>query len=106
MIIDSHCHAGEGGGLTGPWNTRASLKNFLRWSEEAGIARTVLFPAFHTDCLSANRAVAPIVVRHPNRFFGFAFIHPERDRGRVGEMVREAVEEHVFVAEIAHEITS
>jgi uncharacterized protein len=105
MIIDCHCHAGEGDGLTGPWDTRASLKDFLRWSSEAGIARTVLFPAFHTDYLLANRAVARIVAQQPSRFFAFAFIHPERDRGRVGEMVREAVEEHAFVAEIAHEIT-
>ena len=106
MIIDCHCHAGEGDGLTGPWDTRASLKTFLHWSEEAGIAGTVLFPAFHTDYLRANRAVARIVARHPGPFFGFAFIHAERDRGRVRELVRGAVEEHVFVAEIAHEITS
>lgn len=102
MIIDCHCHAGEGDGLTGPWDTRASLKNFLRWSEEAGITRTVLFPAFHTDYLLANRAVARIVARHPGRFFGFAFIHPERDRGRVRELVREAVEEHGFVGIKVH----
>lgn len=102
MIIDCHCHAGEGDGLTGPWDTRASLKKFLRWSAEAGITRTVLFPAFHTDYLWANRAVARIVVRHPGRFFGFAFIHPERDRGRVGELVREAVERHGFVGLKVH----
>src|SRR5262245_23278126 len=102
MIIDCHCHAGAGDGLTGPWDTRASLKNFLRWSEEAGISRTVLFPAFHTDYLLANRAVARIVTRHPGRFFGFAFVHPERDRGRVGELVREAVEEHGFVGLKVH----
>src|SRR5262245_45279153 len=101
MIIDCHCHAGEGDGLTGPWDTRAALKNFLRWS-----AKAVLFSAFHTDSLLASRAVARIVVRLPGRLFGFAFIHPEQDRGRVGEMVRDAVEEHGFVAEIAHEITS
>ena len=106
MTIDCHCHAGEGDGLTGPWDTRASLRSFLRWSEEAGIARTVLFPAFHTNYLLANRAVARIVARHPGPFFGFAFIHAERDRGLVGQNVREMVGEHGFVAEIAHEITS
>ncbi|HEU0302639.1 MAG TPA: hypothetical protein VFR37_24475 [Longimicrobium sp.] len=26
MIIDSHCHAGKGGGLTGPWDTDAPLR--------------------------------------------------------------------------------
>jgi uncharacterized protein len=102
VIIDCHCHAGEGDGLTGPWDTRASLKNFLRWSEEAGIARTVLFPAFHTDYRLANRAVARLVARQPSRFFGFAFIHPVQDRGRVRELVREAVEEHGFVGLKVH----
>ena len=102
MIIDCHCHAGEGDGLTGPWDTRASLKDFLHWSEEAAITRTVLFPAFHTDYLMANRAVARIVGRQPGRFFGFAFVHPERDRGRVRELVREAVEEHGFVGLKVH----
>jgi predicted TIM-barrel fold metal-dependent hydrolase len=106
MIIDCHCHASEGDGLTGPWDTRASLTKFLLWSGEAGIARTVLFPAFHRDYLRANGAVARIVARQPSRFFGFASMHPVRDRGRVRELVREAVEEHGFVAEIAHEITS
>jgi hypothetical protein len=56
MIIDCYCHAGEGNGLTSPWDTRASLRSFLRWSEEAGIARRVLFPAFHTNYLLAKRA--------------------------------------------------
>ena len=102
MIIDCHCHAGPGDGLTGPWDTRASLRDFVRWSDEAGIARTVLFAAFHTDYLVANRAVARIVARHRDRFFGFAFIHAERDRGRVSELVREAVEEHGFVGLKVH----
>src|SRR6266516_4339959 len=102
MIIDCHCHAGEGDGLTDPWDTRAPLKDFLRWSEETGIARTVLFPAFHTDYLLANRAVARLVAADPRRFFGFAFIHPERDRGRVRALVQEAVEEHGFVGLKVH----
>lgn len=102
VIIDCHCHAGAGDGLTGPWDTRASLKEFLRWSEEGGIERTVLFPAFHSDYRAANREVARIVQRSPGRFFGFAFVHPERDRGGVQELVREAVEEHGFVGLKVH----
>jgi len=102
VIIDCHCHAGAGDGLTGPWDTRASLKEFLRWTEEAGIDRTVLFPAFHSDYRSANRDVARIVGRRPDRFFGFAFVHPEQDRGRVRELVGEAVEEHGFVGIKVH----
>jgi hypothetical protein len=26
MIIDAHCHAGKGDGLTGPWDTNAPLE--------------------------------------------------------------------------------
>jgi predicted TIM-barrel fold metal-dependent hydrolase len=91
MIIDCHCHAGKGDGLTGPWDTNAPLRDFLRWSRKAGIDRTVLFPPFHSDYAHANRQVARIVASQPDRFLGFAFVHPAGDRGRVAAMVREAV---------------
>ena len=96
MIIDSHCHAGTGDGLVGPWDTRASLKDYLPRAARAGIERTVLLAAFHSDYRAANREVARIVSSRPDRFYGFAFVHAERDRGRVPEMVREAVEEYGF----------
>lgn len=96
MIIDGHCHAGKGDGLTGPWDTNAPLEDYLRWADAAGIHRTVLFAAFHSDYLVANRGVARIVRSRPDRFYGFAFIHPARDRGRVELLVREAVERHGF----------
>lgn len=96
MIIDAHCHAGRGDGLTGPWDTAAPLGRYLRRAGAAGIDRTVLFAAFHSDYRVANREVARIVRSRPDRFFGFAFINAERDRGRVGDLVGEAVEEHGF----------
>ena len=40
MIIDAHCHAGLGDGLTGPWDTRAPLGDYLRRADRAGIGRT------------------------------------------------------------------
>jgi uncharacterized protein len=96
MIIDCHCHAGKGDGLTGPWDTDAPLADYVAWAKEAGIQKTVLFAAFHSDYNQANRAVARIVNKYPNRFYGFAFIHPARDRGRVYEMVKKAVQEYKF----------
>lgn len=96
LIIDAHCHAGPGDGFSGPWDTRASLKKYLRWAEEAGIARTVLWAALHTDYAVANREVARIVASNPERFYGFAFVHAERDRGRIHSMVKEAVERYGF----------
>jgi len=102
MIIDAHCHAGLGDGLTGPWDTRASLAKYLRWASEAGIDRAVLLAAFHSDYAAANREVARIVASRPDRFYGFAFVHPERDRGRVQELVNIAVERYGFVGIKVH----
>jgi predicted TIM-barrel fold metal-dependent hydrolase len=97
MIIDCHCHAGKGDGLTGPWDTDAPLDDYLVRAARAGIQRTVLFAPFHSDYAIANRAVARIVASRPDRFHGFAFVHADRDRGRVRELVRVAVERYGFV---------
>jgi predicted TIM-barrel fold metal-dependent hydrolase len=102
MIVDCHCHAGPGDGLSGPWDANADLRHYLRRAERAGIARSVLFATFHSDYTLANRAVARIVAAAPQRFYGFAFVHPLRDRGRVGRMVGEAVERHGFVGIKVH----
>jgi predicted TIM-barrel fold metal-dependent hydrolase len=96
VIVDAHCHAGLGDGLTGPWDTEARLDRYLRRAAEAGIDRTLLFPTFHSDYARANRDVARIVASRPGRFYGFAFVHSERDRGRVAALVAEAVRRHGF----------
>jgi len=96
MIIDSHCHAGKGDGLTGPWDTAAPLGKYLRRATQAGIDRTVLFAAFHSDYAVANREVARIVASDPDRFYGFAFVHPINDRGRVYSLIKIAVQRYGF----------
>jgi len=96
LIIDCHCHAGKGDGLTGPWDTRAPLSKYLARATRAGIGQTVLFAAFHSDYARANREVARIVASNRNRFFGFAFVHAERDRGRIFAMIRQAVAAYGF----------
>jgi hypothetical protein len=96
VIIDCHCHAGPGDGLTGPWDTRAPLGAHLRRAAAAGIGRTVVFAAFHSNYAEANRVVARIVARHADRLWGFAFVHAARDSGRVAAMVGEMVAGHGF----------
>jgi predicted TIM-barrel fold metal-dependent hydrolase len=96
VIIDSHCHAGKGDGLTGPWDTSASLDRYLARASRAGIDRSVLFPAFNSDYGLANRAVAAIVASNPGRFIGFAMVNARSDAGRVGKLVAEAVERYGF----------
>src|ERR1041384_520677 len=102
MIIDCHCHAGKGDGLTGPWDTNAPLAKYMQRASRAGIDRTVLFAAFHSNYATANREVARIVLSRPDRFYGFAFIHPQRDRGRVGAMIEEAAKRYGFVGIKVH----
>ena len=102
MIIDAHCHAGTGDGLTGPWDTSASLKQYLPRAMRAGISRTVLLAAFHSDYRQANREVARIVQRNPDRFYTFAFVHPQQDRGRVAQLVGVAVARYGFVGIKVH----
>ncbi len=91
MILDCHCHAGDGDLMTAPWNTAAPLTSYLRRASAAGIARTVVFAPFHSDYARANAQVASIVKRYPNRLIGFAFVHAVRDAGRIFQMVRRAV---------------
>lgn len=102
MIIDCHCHAGKGDGLTGPWDTSAPLEKYMRWAAAADINRTAIFAAFHSDYAIANREVARIVASRPNRFYGLAFVHASRDRGRVREMVQVAVQQYGFVGIKVH----
>ena len=96
MIIDCHCHAGKGDGLTGPWDTRADLSKYLRRAEHAGIDKTVLWAAINSDYANANREVARIVNNWPERFYGFVFVHARRDRGRIHRIIARAVEEYGF----------
>jgi predicted TIM-barrel fold metal-dependent hydrolase len=96
MIIDCHCHAGKGDGLTGPWDTAAPLGKYREWADAYGITHTVLFAAFHSDYAVANREVAAIVARDRSRYTGFAFVHADRDRGRVRDLVSVAVKQYGF----------
>ena len=91
MIIDAHCHAGKGDLMTAPWNTDAPLSPYLRRARAAGIDKTIVMPAFHTDNWRANQEVARLIARYPSRLIGFAFVHARRDAGRIFRMVRHAV---------------
>jgi len=91
MVIDCHCHAGKGDGLTAPWNTDAPIGPYLRRARAAGIDKTIVFAPFHSDYAKANAQVRRIVAEHPNRLIGFAFVHPARDAGRIFRMVECAV---------------
>lgn len=95
MIIGYHCHAGKG---DGPLGHARRFKNYLVWAKEAGIEKTVLFAALHSDYAIASRLLAKTVIRRPDRFFGLAFIHANRDCGR--NLVDVAVNKYGFFVDI------
>lgn len=94
QVIDAHCHAWQGAASAGLPDWSASLGAYLRRCARAGIGRTNVFAAFEPDYAIANEWVGRLVAAHPNRFFGFAFVHAERDSGRVAAMVARAVYVH------------
>ena len=96
MIIDCHCHAGKGNRLTAPWNTIAPLKSYLRRARAAGIDKTIVIPAFHSNYAQANEELGRIVARYAGRLLGFAFVHAHRDAGRIREMVGHAIKKWNF----------
>jgi uncharacterized protein len=96
LIIDSHCHYGKGDGFTGPWDTNAPITKFINRSRKAGIHRTVLFAAMHSDYSIANLAVSKVVNKYPECFYGYAFIHAVRDAGNITGMIEKAVREYHF----------
>lgn len=96
MIIDAHCHAGRGDRLVAPWSTNAPLDAYLRRAHAAGIHKTIVIPAGHSNYAQANAELAKIVARHPDRLIGFASIHSQRDAGRVYEILARAVREYGF----------
>ena len=102
MIIDSHCHAGAGFGLQDPWTGRPLFERYLQRASAAGITHSALFANFNDDYARANRVVARLVAGNRRRFFGLAYVHAERDRGRVFRMLRTAVECYGFVGIKVH----
>lgn len=60
-LVDCHCHAGHGDGLSHPSESFADIGPYCRRAEVAGITHTVLFAALGTDYAAVNREVARIV---------------------------------------------
>lgn len=106
MIIDCHCHAGKGDLLTGPWDTDAPVATYLKRAKAAGIDQTVIFSPFHSNYRQANANTARIIDRYPGRFIGFAFVHTQRDRGRIHAIVKESVTQWGFCGIKVHRLDS
>lgn len=96
MVIDFHCHVGTAERLQAPWTTRADLKTYLEREERAGIDKMVVFAITCDDYERADAKVAEIVHRYPDKLIGFVRFHPERDKGKIAELIQKAVEDYNF----------
>ncbi len=92
MVVDAHCHAGRGTGMSAPWTTRADVEDTLRHMAEAGIDRTVLFPINNTEYEKPNQEIAEICGRHPGKFIGFAKHDPQTEAGKIRGLLKREVE--------------
>jgi predicted TIM-barrel fold metal-dependent hydrolase len=72
------------------------METYLRRAKAAGIDKTVIFSPFHSNYQQANANTARIVATMPNRFIGFAFAHAQRDKGRIYQIIDEAVNRWKF----------
>jgi uncharacterized protein len=93
LIIDCHCHAGKGETMTAPWTSYADPKVTLRRAQEAGIDKTVIFPISNPTYTKANREIADLVSKYPDRFIGFAKHDPVSEAGKIREMLTKEVRE-------------
>src|SRR3954471_13969011 len=92
-VVDAHCHAGKGETMTAPWTSYADPQVTLRRAAEAGIDRTVIFPISNPTYEKANREIADLVAKYPDRFIGFAKHDPESEAGRIRRMLTQEVRE-------------
>jgi predicted TIM-barrel fold metal-dependent hydrolase len=93
LIIDCHCHSGKGEAMTAPWTSYADPQVTLRRAAEAGIDKTVIFPIHNPTYEKANREIAGLVARYPDRFIGFAKHDPETEAGKVRRLLTQEVRE-------------
>lgn len=104
MIIDCHCHAGQGDLLTGPWDTDAPIATYLQRAQRAGIQKTVIFAPFHSNYRRANANTAGIIAQHPARFWGFAVVHTRRNQGQIHQLIQTAVYKWQFCGIKVHRL--
>lgn len=90
VIIDSHCHLGLGPiPLTGEVPDR-SFGRYVARADAAGITSTVVMAAPSGRYEKDNAAVGELVVANPGRFFGYIFVNPVAEKGRIARAVAVA----------------
>lgn len=91
LVIDAHCHAGRGEGMSAPWTTRADPEITIRHMAEAGIDRTIIFPINNNEYEKPNQEIAEICGLYPGKFIGFAKHDPQTEGSKIRALLRNEV---------------
>jgi predicted TIM-barrel fold metal-dependent hydrolase len=71
-------------------HVRYDADELLRYSSEAGITRSCIMPARNLSYEEKNREIARFCEKYPGKFIGFAVHSPQRETGRLREvLIRE-----------------
>jgi hypothetical protein len=91
-IVDCHALAGKGVAWADPEReVDYDPSQLLEQSIQAGIDRVCILSPRTTDYQAANRYIAHVCEQHRDKLIGFAVHSPERDAGRIRQILTEEV---------------
>ena len=99
MIIDAHVHAGHGDGLSASWDSFEDIEISLQRMKKAGIDKAIILPIGKQNFQIRNQEISQIVSKYPDRLFGFAKVNQIDEKGHIREILSEAFEVDVDVAD-------
>ena len=82
VVIDFHGHPGRWG------LTESSPENLLHSMDAIGVDYSVLFNIWHPEGRRGNDNTAAMVVAHPDRLIGFAYVSPLMPETMLPELTR------------------
>ena len=89
-IIDAHAHIGQGEMLDDPLQNGNTVEKVAGLMEQAGIARSIIFPVLYSDYSGPNQEMAELASKD-KRFIGFGRIKAARADG--AQQVSHAIED-------------
>lgn len=67
------------------------LEKLLEHAAQAGIDRTCVMAPQNMSYAESNRNIAAVCEKHPDRLIGFAVHSPQRETGKLGDLLRQEV---------------
>jgi uncharacterized protein len=92
LVVDCHAQLGTGESWAKPRRpVEYRLDDLLARAAEAGIDRSCVMAPRNDSYEEKNKEVARLCEKHPERLIGFAVHSPQRERGRLKQMLLDEV---------------